>query len=39
MRFDLRHIRSLARATDPATGERGAKLSFWRATVGVTFRY
>jgi opacity protein-like surface antigen len=39
MRFDLRHIRSLARATDPATGARGAKLSFWRATVGVTFRY
>jgi hypothetical protein len=38
-RFDLRHVRSLARDESPVTGERRTKLSFWRATVGVTLRY
>jgi hypothetical protein len=39
LRFDLRHIRSLARTTHPITLERSSKLSFWRASVGVAIRY
>jgi opacity protein-like surface antigen len=39
VRFDLRHVRSLARTTDEVTRERRAKLSFWRATLGVTLAY
>jgi len=39
VRFDLRQIRSLARDEDLATGDRRSRLSFWRATIGVTFRY
>jgi hypothetical protein len=38
VRFDLRHCRALSRDTT-LRGERTAKLSFWRATVGVTLRY
>lgn len=38
-RFDLRHVRSLARDESPLTGERRTKLSFWRITAGVTLRY
>jgi opacity protein-like surface antigen len=38
LRFDLRHSRSLSRDTT-LLGERKSKLSFWRATVGVTLRY
>ncbi len=38
VRFDLRHARSLSRDTT-LRGDRTSKLSFWRATVGVTFRY
>jgi hypothetical protein len=39
LRFDLRHVRSLARTTDPITLERASKLSFWRASIGVAIRY
>jgi hypothetical protein len=38
VRFDLRHTRALSRDTT-LRGERTSKLSFWRATVGVTLRY
>ena len=38
VRFDLRHARTLRRE-DTLTGDRRAKLSFWRATVGVVIRY
>ena len=38
VRFDLRHSRTLSRDTT-LRGERTSKLSFWRATVGVTLRY
>jgi hypothetical protein len=38
IRFDLRNIRTLTRATT-LTGERDWKLSFWRASVGVAIRY
>jgi hypothetical protein len=38
IRFDLRNSRSLSRDTT-LLGERKSKLSFWRATVGVTLRY
>ena len=38
VRFDLRHARSLSRDTT-LRGDRTSKLSFWRATVGVTLRY
>jgi hypothetical protein len=38
VRFDLRHSRALSRDTT-LRGERTSKLSFWRATVGVTLRY
>jgi hypothetical protein len=38
-RFDIRHVRSLARGDDPFTGVRRSKLSFWRITAGVTLRY
>lgn len=38
VRFDLRNSRSLSRDTT-LLGERKSKLSFWRATVGVTVRY
>jgi hypothetical protein len=38
VRFDLRHFRALSRDVT-LRGERTSKLSFWRATVGVTLRY
>jgi hypothetical protein len=38
LRFDIRQSRTLGRA-DNLLGERAAKLSFWRATVGVVIRY
>ena len=38
VRFDLRHVRALNRDTT-LLGERTSRLSFWRATVGVTLRY
>ena len=38
VRFDLRNSRALSRDTT-LLGERKSKLSFWRATVGVTVRY
>ena len=38
IRFDLRNIRTLTRATT-LTGQRDWKLSFWRASVGVAIRY
>jgi hypothetical protein len=38
VRFDLRQIRTLRRE-ETLIGERRAKLSFWRATVGVVIRY
>jgi hypothetical protein len=38
VRFDLRHARALSRGTT-LRGEQTSKLSFWRATVGVTLRY
>lgn len=38
VRFDLRHLRALSRDTT-LLGERTSKLSFWRATFGVTLRY
>jgi len=38
VRFDLRHLRALSRETT-LLGERTSKLSFWRATIGVTLRY
>ena len=39
VRFDLRHVRTLSRGVNQLTSERASKLSFWRLTVGVTFRY
>lgn len=36
-RFEIRHFRSAHNAPDP-TGENSARLSFWRATVGVIIR-
>ena len=38
VRFDLRHFRTLSRDVT-LLGERTSKLSFWRATVGVSLRY
>ncbi len=38
LRFDLRNIRTMSRGTD-LLGERASKLSFWRASVGVSIRY
>jgi opacity protein-like surface antigen len=38
VRFDLRHSRALSRDST-LRGERTSKLSFWRATVGLTLRY
>ena len=38
LRFDLRNTRTFNR-DNTLRGERTSKLSFWRATVGVTLRY
>ena len=37
-RFEIRHFRSLQNRPNELTGESGARLSFWRATVGVVIR-
>jgi Outer membrane protein beta-barrel domain len=39
VRFDLRQTRTLGRAPNDLTGVSGTKVSFWRATIGVIFRY
>jgi hypothetical protein len=39
VRFDLRQIRTVGRARNELTGVLGTRLSFWRASVGVSFRY
>ncbi len=39
LRFDLRQTRTVGRERHELTGIPGTKLSFWRATIGVTFRY
>ena len=38
IRFDLRHARTFSR-DNTLRGDRISKLSFWRASVGVTLRY
>lgn len=38
LRFDIRHVRSLERDTNPFSGDRGSLVSFWRATVGMVVR-
>ncbi len=39
LRFDVRHMRSLARGQNPVTLVSQTELSFWRATAGVTLQY
>jgi hypothetical protein len=39
IRFDLRHVRTVTRGLNPATGENEPRLGFWRATIGVALRY
>jgi hypothetical protein len=34
----LRHVRTFGTEVNEATGESGARLSFWRATIGVLIR-
>lgn len=38
IRFELRHFRTLSRDAIETTGERDARLSFWRATIGVVIK-
>lgn len=38
LRFDLRNVRTLSRAVD-LVGDNKWKLSFWRASIGVSIRY
>jgi hypothetical protein len=38
LRFELRHVRTFSSDINEATGESGARLSFWRATFGVLIR-
>ena len=38
LRFELRHFRTLSRGMKEATAEEGARLSFWRVTVGLVIR-
>lgn len=38
LRFELRHFRTLSRDAIETTGERDARLSFWRATIGVIIK-
>ncbi len=38
LRFDLRHLKSVSSSDTTALSGELAKLSFWRATVGVVFR-
>lgn len=37
-RFEIRHFRSVQNRPNELTGESGARLGFWRATVGVVIR-
>lgn len=37
-RFEIRHFRSTDNSANVLTGEESARLSFWRATVGVVIR-
>ena len=39
VRLDLRQIRTVGHARNELTGESGTRLSFWRASVGVSVRY
>jgi Outer membrane protein beta-barrel domain len=38
LRFELRHFRTFSRDVNEATGDSEARLSFWRATIGVLIR-
>lgn len=38
IRFELRHFRTLSRDANETTGEHDARLSFWRATIGVIIK-
>jgi hypothetical protein len=38
LRFELRHFRTLSRDAIGTTGERDARLSFWRVTFGVIIK-
>jgi hypothetical protein len=38
IRFELRHFRTFGRQPNEANGEVSARLSFWRASVGVVIR-
>ena len=39
LRFDLRHFKAIAGADSPLARPGASRLSFWRATAGVTIRY
>lgn len=39
LRFELRHFRTFSRDQNEFTGEPEARLSFWRATIGVLIRH
>jgi hypothetical protein len=39
LRFDLRHIKAISGAGGPFARPGVSRLSFWRATVGLTIRY
>ena len=39
VRFDLRHVRSVRGDSESLTGTNRARLTFWRATIGVVVRY
>jgi hypothetical protein len=38
LRFEIRHFRSVENSSNELTAESSARLSFWRATVGVVIR-
>jgi len=38
LRFELRHFRTFSRDANETTGERDARLSFWRVTFGVIIK-
>jgi hypothetical protein len=38
LRFELRHFRTFSRDAIETTGERDARLSFWRVTIGVIIK-
>jgi len=39
LRFDVRHLKAISGADGALAREGVSRLSFWRATVGITFRY